>query len=59
MNELWIFGFLMALIERASKPLRVILDNDSTHIANNSSFYWGYGRKRQAVLFFCPPIGLS
>ena len=32
-NGLWFFGFLMALIERVSKPMVVILDNASIHTA--------------------------
>jgi hypothetical protein len=39
-NDLWFFGFLMALVERIKKPLVVILDNASIHLAKKLTPYW-------------------
>jgi transposase len=54
-NGLWFFGFLMALIERVSKPLVVILDNASIHTAKKLETYWDLLKEKGMRFYFLPP----
>lgn len=52
-NGLWFFGFLMALIERVSKPLVVILDNASIHTAKKLKPYWDLLEEKASNFISC------
>nr|WP_245598861.1 transposase [Methylomicrobium lacus] len=39
-NGVWFFAFLMAMLDKVSKPLVVILDNASIHTAKKLKPYW-------------------
>jgi len=54
-NGLWFFGFLMALIERVSKPLVVVLDNASIHTAKKLKPYWDLLEEKGMRFYFLPP----
>ncbi len=54
-NGLWPFGFLMALIERVSKPLVVVLDDASIHTAKKLEPYWAYWKKKACSFVFHHP----
>lgn len=54
-DGLWFFGFLMALIERISKPMVVILDNASIHTAKKLKPYWDLLEEKGMTLYFLPP----
>jgi hypothetical protein len=52
---LWFFGFLMALIERVSKPWAVILDNASIHTAKKLKPFWDLLEEKGMRFYFLPP----
>lgn len=54
-NSLWFFGFLMSLLERAGKPLVVILDNASIHTAKKLKPYWDLLEEKGMRFYFLPP----
>ena len=54
-NGLWPFGFLMALIERVSKPLVVVLDDASIHTAKKLKPYWDLLEEKGMQFCFPPP----
>lgn len=54
-NGLWFFGFLMAMIERVSKPFVVILDNASIHTAKKLKPYWELLEEKGMRFYFLPP----
>jgi len=55
MNGLCFFGFLMALLERVSKPLAVILNNASIHTAKKLKPYWDLLEEKGMRFYFLPP----
>jgi transposase len=54
-NGLWVFGFLMALVQSVSKPLVVILDNASIHTAKKLKPYWELLAENGMRFYFLPP----
>lgn len=54
-DGLWFFGFLMALAERATKPIVVILDNASIHTAKALKPYWDLLEENGLRFYFLPP----
>jgi transposase len=54
-NGLWFVGFLMALRERVTKPLVVILDNASIHTAKALQPYWDLLTENGMRFYFLPP----
>jgi transposase len=54
-NRLWFFAFLMAMLERVSKPLVVILDNASIHTAKKLKPYWDLLEEKGMQFYFLPP----
>lgn len=54
-NGLWFFAFLMAMLERVSKPLVVILDNASIHTAKKLKPYWDLLEEKGMQFYFLPP----
>lgn len=54
-NGLCFFAFLMALLERISKPLVVILDNASIHTAKKLKPYWELLEEKGMRFYFLPP----
>lgn len=54
-NGGWFLGFLMALAERVTKPLVVILDNASIHTAKAWQPYWELLEEKGVRFYFLPP----
>lgn len=54
-NGLWFFAFLMAMLDKVSKPLVVILDNASIHTAKKLEPYWGLLEEKGMRFYFLPP----
>lgn len=54
-DGLWFVSFLMALSERVSKPLVVILDNASIHTAKKLKPYWDLLAEKGMQFYFLPP----
>jgi transposase len=54
-DGLWFVGFLMALLERVSKPLVIILDNASIHTAKKLKPYWDLLAEKGMQFYFLPP----
>lgn len=49
----------MALIERGSKPLVVILDNASIHTATKLKPYWDLLEEKGMQFYFLPPYSIE
>nr|WP_245598843.1 IS630 family transposase [Methylomicrobium lacus] len=54
-NGLWFFAFLMAMLDKVSKPLVVILDNASIHTAKKLKPYWDLLEEKGMRFYFLPP----
>lgn len=54
-NGLWVFGFLMAMLERMNKPLVVILDDASIHATNTLKPCWNLLEEKGKRFYFLPP----
>lgn len=54
-SGLCFFAFLMAMLQRVSKPLVVILDNASIHTAKKLKPYWELLEEKGMRFYFLPP----
>jgi transposase len=54
-NGVWFFAFLMAMLDKVSKPLVVILDNASIHTAKKLQPYWDLLEEKGMRFYFLPP----